>query len=69
VIGAGRAGEVAAGLLGEKGLETALVESHLIGGECSYYASMPSKALVRPAEALAEARKKARSGIARRPGG
>lgn len=57
VIGAGPAGEVAAGLLGEKGLETALVESHLIGGECSYYACMPSKALLRPAEALAEARR------------
>ncbi|HZB23522.1 MAG TPA: NAD(P)/FAD-dependent oxidoreductase [Gaiellaceae bacterium] len=57
VIGAGPTGEVAAGLLGEKGLETALVESHLIGGECSYYACMPSKALLRPAEALAEARR------------
>jgi pyruvate/2-oxoglutarate dehydrogenase complex dihydrolipoamide dehydrogenase (E3) component len=57
VIGAGPAGEVAAGLLGEKRLETALVESHLIGGECSYYACMPSKALLRPAEALAEARR------------
>jgi dihydrolipoamide dehydrogenase len=57
VIGAGPAGELAAGLLGENGLDTALIESHLIGGECSYYACMPSKALLRPVEALAEARR------------
>jgi pyruvate/2-oxoglutarate dehydrogenase complex dihydrolipoamide dehydrogenase (E3) component len=54
VIGAGPAGEVAAGRLGEAGLEVALVEQHLVGGECSYYACMPSKALLRPGELLAE---------------
>jgi pyruvate/2-oxoglutarate dehydrogenase complex dihydrolipoamide dehydrogenase (E3) component len=54
VIGAGPAGEVAAGRLGEAGLRVAIVEEHLIGGECSFYACMPSKALLRPAELLAE---------------
>ena len=57
VIGAGPAGEVAAGRLGEAGLEVAIVEQHLVGGECSYYACMPSKALLRPGELLAEARR------------
>ena len=42
VIGAGPAGEVAAGRLGEGGLEVAIVEAHLVGGECSYYACIPS---------------------------
>ena len=57
VLGAGPAGEVCAGRLAEGGLEVALVERELIGGECSFYACMPSKALLRPAQALAEARR------------
>ncbi|MGH2857447.1 MAG: dihydrolipoyl dehydrogenase family protein [Solirubrobacteraceae bacterium] len=55
VIGAGPAGEVAAGrLAGHGGRRVALVERELIGGECSFYACMPSKALLRPSELLAE---------------
>ena len=50
VIGAGPAGEVVAGRLGEHGLSVAIVEESLVGGDCSYYACMPSKALLRPVE-------------------
>ena len=57
VVGAGPAGEVCAGRLGESDLEVAMVERHLIGGECSFYACMPSKALLRPGELLAEVRR------------
>jgi pyruvate/2-oxoglutarate dehydrogenase complex dihydrolipoamide dehydrogenase (E3) component len=57
VIGAGPVGEVLAGRLAERGHATAVVESRLIGGECSFYACMPSKALLRPAELLGEAQR------------
>ena len=57
VIGAGPAGEVLAGRVADAGLRTAIVERHLVAGECSFYACMPSKALLRPGELLAEARR------------
>ena len=57
VIGAGPAGEVAAGKLADGGLEVAIVEDRLVGGECSFWACMPSKGLLRPYEALAETRR------------
>jgi pyruvate/2-oxoglutarate dehydrogenase complex dihydrolipoamide dehydrogenase (E3) component len=55
VLGAGAAGEVCAGRLGERGLDVAIVEDRLVGGECSFYACMPSKALLRPIELAREA--------------
>jgi dihydrolipoamide dehydrogenase len=57
VIGAGAAGEVAAGRLGEHGVSVAIVEQGLVGGDCSYYACMPSKALLRPVELANEVRR------------
>lgn len=57
VIGAGPVGENAAQYaIQGTGLTAALVENHLIGGECSYYACMPSKALLRPAAVAATTR-------------
>ncbi len=57
VLGAGAAGEVCAGRLGERGLSVAIVEDRLVGGECSFFACMPSKALLRPIELTREARR------------
>src|SRR5450432_3161367 len=54
VIGAGPAGEVCSGKLAEEGLDVCLVERELVGGECGYWACMPSKALLRPGQLLKE---------------
>ncbi|MGH8974195.1 MAG: dihydrolipoyl dehydrogenase family protein [Acidimicrobiia bacterium] len=57
VIGAGPAGENAAGRCAEGGLAVALVERELVGGECSFWGCMPSKALLRPGDVIAAARR------------
>ncbi|MFE9101106.1 dihydrolipoyl dehydrogenase family protein [Actinomadura geliboluensis] len=57
VVGAGPTGENLADRAHAGGLSVAVVESELVGGECSYWACMPSKALLRPAAALADARR------------
>ena len=53
VIGAGPAGEHAAGRLADAGLRVAIVERELVGGECSYWGCIPSKTLIRPGAAEA----------------
>ena len=59
VVGAGPAGEVAASRLPKLGLRTALVERELVGGECAYWACIPSKTLLRPPEVRFEAQRTA----------
>lgn len=55
VLGMGPGGEVAAGRLLKAGLRVAVIERELIGGECAYWACIPSKTLLRPPEARTEA--------------
>ena len=57
VVGAGPAGEVIAGRCADGGLSVALVERELIGGECSYWACIPSKTLIRPGDVIAATRR------------
>ncbi len=57
VIGAGPAGENAADYAVQRGLTAAIVEAELVGGECSYWGCMPSKALLRPTEVLEAAKR------------
>src|SRR5690625_8022823 len=62
VIGGGEVGEILADRAVQGGLSAAIVESELVGGECSYWACMRSKALLRPGAGLAAAAAVPRAG-------
>jgi pyruvate/2-oxoglutarate dehydrogenase complex dihydrolipoamide dehydrogenase (E3) component len=57
VIGMGPGGEHVAGLLAQAGLDVVGVDARLVGGECPYYACVPTKMMIRAADSLAEARR------------
>src|SRR5690349_16076850 len=57
VLGAGPAGETAAGRAADHGLSVAIVERELVGGECSYWGCIPSKTLIRPGDVVAAAQR------------
>jgi pyruvate/2-oxoglutarate dehydrogenase complex dihydrolipoamide dehydrogenase (E3) component len=59
VVGAGPGGEVVASRLQERDVKVALVEQELVGGECAYWACIPSKTLLRPPEVRSEAQRAA----------
>ena len=57
VIGVGPTGEHVAGTLAERGLRVLGSDNGLVGGECPYWGCIPSKMMIRAANALAEARR------------